>query len=69
MHYRNRVLCHMKMEKWDLAVADCEKALELEPASVKALYLKGKALIHLNKGTQAVEVLQQGTAVPLVICF
>ena len=60
IHYRNRALCHVKMEKWDLVVVDCERALELEESSVKARYLLGKALVRLNKGAQAADVLKTG---------
>jgi STIP1 family protein 1 len=60
LYYRNRALGALKSEKWDQVLADSEKALELEPNSVKAHYYLGRALTQLGRGAEAVDVLTKG---------
>lgn len=41
---QNRALCHSRQKSWKQAIADCEKALELDPSYTKARKTKAKAL-------------------------
>lgn len=46
--YSNRAACYTKLMGFDLALKDCEKAIELEPTFLKA-YLR-KAMVHKGMG-------------------
>ena len=37
VYYANRAACQMKQKQWGPAAADCTRALEIDPAYVKAL--------------------------------
>ncbi|KDO24233.1 hypothetical protein SPRG_09869 [Saprolegnia parasitica CBS 223.65] len=39
--YLNRALCKIKLEKWDDAEWDCDKAIELSPENVKGHFRRG----------------------------
>lgn len=54
VYYTNRALCHIKLENFDLAVADCSKAMELKPDFPKGYYRRGVALAALGKFKEAV---------------
>ncbi|KAF2125696.1 TPR-like protein [Dothidotthia symphoricarpi CBS 119687] len=41
---QNRALCQSRLKKWTEAVADCDRALELDPAYTKARKTRAKAL-------------------------
>merc|ERR1719300_2170718 len=42
--YSNRAACYTKLMSFDLALADCEKAITLEPTFIKAYLRKEKVL-------------------------
>jgi hypothetical protein len=42
----NMALCHFKQDKLDRVIDDCNKALQLEPSSVKALFRRGQGTRH-----------------------
>ena len=42
--YSNRAACYTKLMSFDLALKDCDKAIELDPKFIKA-YLR-KAMVH-----------------------
>ncbi|TPX31861.1 hypothetical protein SmJEL517_g04901 [Synchytrium microbalum] len=48
-YYTNRALCYLKMAVYDRVSTDCEKALEIDPKSVKGHYLMGQALTELKR--------------------
>jgi stress-induced-phosphoprotein 1 len=45
--YSNRAACYTKLMSFDLALKDCDKAIELEPQFIKA-FLR-KAMVHKGK--------------------
>ncbi|KAG2205822.1 hypothetical protein INT47_004005 [Mucor saturninus] len=60
VYYTNRALCYSKLEKYDQVIADCRKAIELDPSMVKAYYLIGQALIEKKQHTEALNKLKTG---------
>lgn len=40
----NRAMCHSRLKKWDTAIADCDRALQLDPSYTKARKTRAKAL-------------------------
>ncbi|VDP28904.1 unnamed protein product [Soboliphyme baturini] len=57
--FTNRALCYLFMRKYDKAVDDCRKALELDRKSVKANFFLGKALVQLGQYDEAIKVLHR----------
>eukprot|EP00795_Rhopilema_esculentum_P009590 gene9590-17348_t len=47
IYYTNRALCFLKLQSWTKVVTDCQKAIELDPKSVKGYYFLGQA--HLEQ--------------------
>ena len=47
--YSNRAACFTKLMSFDLALKDCETAIELDPAFVKAYLRKAKVLQGLSQ--------------------
>jgi len=47
--YKNRSMCHLKLEQWQKCVDDASKALELAPSDVKALFRRCQAYEKLEK--------------------
>lgn len=48
VYYTNRALCYKKQKLWKLANMDARQALNLEEESVKAHFILGLTLLHLN---------------------
>ncbi|KAJ4374448.1 hypothetical protein N0V86_007313 [Didymella sp. IMI 355093] len=55
---QNRALCHTKQKSWSSAIADCDKALELDPSYTKARKTRAKALGESGKWQEAVRELK-----------
>lgn len=55
---QNRALCHTRQKSWKLAIADCEKALELDPSYTKARKTRAKALGESGNWEEAVRDLK-----------
>uniref|UniRef100_A0A1I8A328 E3 ubiquitin-protein ligase CHIP n=1 Tax=Steinernema glaseri TaxID=37863 RepID=A0A1I8A328_9BILA len=56
-YFTNRALCYLRLKKWDRAMDDCRKAMELDPKNVKANYYYGKACVHSHNYDEAIKVL------------
>ncbi|KAJ4361975.1 hypothetical protein N0V83_010916 [Neocucurbitaria cava] len=55
---QNRALCHTRQKSWKLAIADAEKALELDPSYTKARKTRAKALGEAGNWEEAVRDLK-----------
>lgn len=51
---QNRALCNTKLQKWSAAIADCDKAIQLDPGYVKAQKTRAKALGESGNWEEAV---------------
>ncbi|KAF9691010.1 hypothetical protein EKO04_011082 [Ascochyta lentis] len=51
---QNRALCHSRLKGWTTAIADCDKALELDPGYTKARKTRAKALGESGNWQEAV---------------
>lgn len=60
MYYRNRAVCHQKMNHMQLAIKDYEKSLRLEPTDLEARFSLGKLLYDAGEYQKAVEQLEKG---------
>ncbi|KAF3008524.1 hypothetical protein E8E13_006096 [Curvularia kusanoi] len=56
---QNRALCHSRQKSWSAAIADCDKALELDPSYTKARKTRAKALGESGNWQEAVRELKQ----------
>jgi DnaJ family protein C protein 7 len=56
--YQNRALCHTRQKSWRQAIADAEKALELDPSYTKARKTRAKALGESGNWEEAVRDLK-----------
>lgn len=68
-YYTNRALCYIKLGQWDLAVEDCQKAIQIDPASIKAHFFMGQALSELENYDDAIAALKRGKGVYHNNCF
>ena len=57
--YSNRAACYTKLMSFDLALNDCEKAIGLEPAFVKAYLRKAKVLQGMGQSSKAIAVYEK----------
>lgn len=55
---QNRALCHTRQKSWKQAIADCERALELDPTYTKARKTRAKALGESGNWEEAVRDLK-----------
>lgn len=51
--YKNRAAAYLKLERYDNAVNDCDKALEMEPNDPKSLFRRAQAKEGLNRYEEA----------------
>lgn len=51
--YKNRAAAYLKLEKYEQALKDCDKSLELEPNEPKALYRRAQAKENLGRYEEA----------------
>lgn len=56
---QNRALCLIKLKQYSEAIADCEKAVSLEPSYTKARKTKANALGQSGNWEEAVKVLKK----------
>lgn len=53
--FQNRALCRLKLKQYDEAIADCEKAIGLDPSYMKARKTKANALGQAERWEAAVQ--------------
>ncbi|ETS76119.1 hypothetical protein PFICI_11506 [Pestalotiopsis fici W106-1] len=53
--FQNRALCRLKLKQYDDAIADCEKAISLDPSYMKARKTKANALGQAERWEAAVQ--------------
>lgn len=51
--WSNRAMCHLQLNQFDAAAADCSKALEKDPKNEKARYRRAQAYVGLGSFVQA----------------
>ncbi|CUT98984.1 STIP1 y and U box containing protein 1 [Echinococcus multilocularis] len=56
-YYSNRALCYLQMKLYDQALADCRRALELDPSNLKAFFFAGQCHLALGHYDEAVAKL------------
>lgn len=56
--WQNRALCNSRLKQWKAAIADCDKALELDPSYTKARKTRAKALGESGNWEEAVRDLK-----------
>jgi len=61
--FSNSAACLLKMEKPSLAVASCDKALELDPKLVKAIFRRGQGNAALKEFDEAIKDFTRCTEV------
>lgn len=57
--YTNKAFCALKMNRPEEVLANCDKALELEPSNIKALYRQAMAWKGLKQFDKAVQNLEK----------
>jgi len=57
--YSNRAACYTKLMSFDLALADCEKAITLEPTFIKAYLRKAKVLQGMSQPSKAIAAYEK----------
>lgn len=57
--YSNRAACFTKLMSFDLALADCDKCLELDPTFVKAYLRKAKAHQAMGQASKAMAAYEK----------
>lgn len=62
VYYTNRALCYKKMGKWSLVLDDSKEATQLQKDNVKAYFLMGEALLHLNELEEGLKYLLKARA-------
>jgi tetratricopeptide (TPR) repeat protein len=55
---QNRALCNSRLKNWKAAIADCDKALELDPSYTKARKTRAKALGESGNWDDAIRELK-----------
>lgn len=67
--YTNRALCYLKLKKWDEAVKDCKRALDLDNNAVKGHYFLGEAYMELNMFDESINNLSKGLHGGFLACL
>lgn len=53
VYYKNRAAAYLKQEKYEEALSDCDKSLQIVPSDPKALYRRSQALESLQRYEEA----------------
>lgn len=57
-YYGNRSYCYLILEKFDKALKDADMSIQLGPHSAKGFFRRGKALLGLQRYSEAAEAFQ-----------
>ncbi|KAJ3285790.1 hypothetical protein HK104_009330 [Borealophlyctis nickersoniae] len=57
--YSNRSACYLHMKRWELALQDATKAVDLNPTFVKAMIRRASALTGLQRSVDAMNVYDE----------
>ena len=60
LQYARRAQAELELGKFDLALEDAEDAVDLSPASADYLAILCRALLNLNRSTEAWEICRTG---------
>ena len=63
MVFSNRAATLLALERYEEALADCERVLELDPKFMKGYLRKAMALRALGRKREALDVARQGLAI------
>lgn len=58
----NFAACYGADSDWDMCVRSCNRALSIDPASIKALYRRAKAYYHLRRFAEALADVDRALA-------
>ncbi|VDO04297.1 unnamed protein product [Rodentolepis nana] len=56
-YYSNRALCYLQLKMYDQALADCRRALELDPNNLKAFFFAGQCHLAVGQYDEAIAKL------------
>lgn len=56
---QNRAICNTKLKQYDAAIADCDRAISLDPSYIKARKTRAKALGESGDWDEAIKALKQ----------
>ena len=57
--YSNRAACYTKLMSFDLALADCESSIKIDPTFVKAYLRKAKVLQGMGRHSKVISVYEK----------
>lgn len=60
-------MCHIKLGQWSSVIEDCQSAIQLDPAVVKAHFYLGQAYVELKNYDEAIESFETGKKVNIII--
>jgi len=62
VYFTNRALCYIRLKKFEEAIIDCKRAIEIDEKSLKGNYLLGQAIIESSNSparlNEAIQVLR-----------
>ncbi|KAL8250038.1 hypothetical protein R6Q59_033731 [Mikania micrantha] len=59
VYWTNRALCHRKRNDWERVEEDSQRAVQLDPKSVKGHYMLGLALLQRENYTEGIKALER----------
>lgn len=59
VYWTNRAICHCKRNDWKKVEEDCIRAIQLDPNSVKAHYMLGRALLKKHEYSEGIKELKR----------
>ncbi|KAL7263989.1 hypothetical protein ACSBR1_002026 [Camellia fascicularis] len=59
VYWTNRAICHCKWNDWKKVEEDCIRAIQLDPNSIKAHYMLGRALLKKHEYSEGIKELKR----------